>query len=326
MLALGLFGAVILIFHKPYYPHQRKPYQSVWIPVDHQKQSNTHLDIDIQPTKLTEEFEKPAVDNSIVTRNIGNQPMKLTEDFKKPAVNDSIVTQNIVIEKEVANVNPNDIPTRDSRYVTSSMKLGPALKIQLNSNQSAIVEAIKHAWIGYKTYAWGADELKPVSKRGDRPSYGLGMTLIDCLDTLWLAGLQEEFDEAREWVANDLDIEHNSKSVSLFETNIRVLGGLLSAYHLSQDKLFLDKAVSVYMRCNSWFTSHIILSESNMYIRLCSLRFKVVVGCVVDSNLYKCSYLHSFLLLSHSISTVVHLSNNKCLMSVIFINYQFVFC
>ena len=32
--------------------------------------------------------------------------------------------------------------------------------------------------------------------------------------------------------------------VNLFETTIRVLGGLLSAYHLSNDEVFLDKAVS----------------------------------------------------------------------------------
>lgn len=33
--------------------------------------------------------------------------------------------------------------------------------------------------------------------------------------------------------------------VNLFESTIRILGGLLSAYHLSGDDLFLKKAVSV---------------------------------------------------------------------------------
>ena len=51
-----------------------------------------------------------------------------------------------------------------------------------------------------------------------------------------------EFYEAREWVEKSLS--YDKGDVNLFETTIRVLGGLLSTYHLSADKLFLDKAVS----------------------------------------------------------------------------------
>ena len=142
-------------------------------------------------------------------------------------------------------VNSDSAHSGGGLYVSSSMPLGPTLKMRHNSNQSAIVAAIRHAWRGYKDYAWGTDELKPLSKRGSSSPFNMGMTLVDCLDTLWLAGLQEEFDEARTWVAERLDIVHNSKTVSTFETTIRLLGGLLSAYHLSLDKLFLDKAVSV---------------------------------------------------------------------------------
>ncbi len=52
-----------------------------------------------------------------------------------------------------------------------------------------------------------------------------------------------EFQEARNWIANDLSFEVN-KDANLFEVTIRVLGGLLSSYHLSKDDMFLDKAVS----------------------------------------------------------------------------------
>ena len=51
-----------------------------------------------------------------------------------------------------------------------------------------------------------------------------------------------EFKEARDWVAQNLTF-HNSRDVNLFECTIRILGGLLSAYHLSADKIFLRKAV-----------------------------------------------------------------------------------
>ena len=39
----------------------------------------------------------------------------------------------------------------------------------------------------------------------------------------------------------------SSKDVNLFECTIRVLGGMLSAYHLSHDQIFLDKAVRLYL-------------------------------------------------------------------------------
>lgn len=132
----------------------------------------------------------------------------------------------------------------DELYVRSSMPLGHALNKTHTSRQKAIVDAFKHAWKAYKTYAWGYDELRPLSKTGTSVDFGLGMTIIDSLDTIWLMGLQEEFDEARNWVATSLNLEDNYHTVSLFETNIRVLGGLLGAYHLSQDEMFLEKAVS----------------------------------------------------------------------------------
>ena len=133
----------------------------------------------------------------------------------------------------------------DALYVHSSMPVGPALKIPHTERQRAIVDAIKHAWSSYKKYAWGQDDLLPLSKSHSSNDYGMAMTMIDSLDTLWLAGLQEEFNEARNWIAENLRFDTNRHKVIVFEVNIRVVGGLLSAYHLSQDKMFLEKAVSV---------------------------------------------------------------------------------
>ena len=107
--------------------------------------------------------------------------------------------------------------------------------------QQAVISAFQHAWKAYKQYAWGKDELLPKSKKYHE-WFGLGLTLIDALDTMWMMGLHAEFREARDWVST-MRIDVN-KDVNLFETTIRVLGGLLSAYHLSQDDVFLKKAVS----------------------------------------------------------------------------------
>ena len=57
--------------------------------------------------------------------------------------------------------------------------------------------------------------------------------------------IYSEFKEARDWVQNSLSFATNFQNVNVFETTIRVLGGLLSAYHLSEDKIFLDKAVQL---------------------------------------------------------------------------------
>uniref|UniRef100_V9KL28 alpha-1,2-Mannosidase n=1 Tax=Callorhinchus milii TaxID=7868 RepID=V9KL28_CALMI len=110
----------------------------------------------------------------------------------------------------------------------------------LTERQKAVIETFQHAWKGYKEFAWGHDELKPISKTYSE-WFGLGLTLIDALDTLWILGLKEEFEEAKKWVINELNLSKNV-DVNLFETTIRVLGGLLSTYNLTGDQVFLDKA------------------------------------------------------------------------------------
>jgi len=54
----------------------------------------------------------------------------------------------------------------------------------------AVCDAFRHAWKGYKAYAWGHDELKPIS-RSFGEWFGLGLTIVDSLDTMWILGLKE---------------------------------------------------------------------------------------------------------------------------------------
>ncbi|XP_029685468.1 mannosidase, alpha, class 1B, member 1b isoform X1 [Takifugu rubripes] len=108
------------------------------------------------------------------------------------------------------------------------------------SRQEAVRDAFRHAWKGYKAFAWGHDELQPLSKSYSE-WFGLGLTIIDALDTMWILELREEFEEARRWVATELSFNRNV-DVNLFESTIRILGGLLSTYHLTGDPLFLSKA------------------------------------------------------------------------------------
>ncbi|XP_076021220.1 mannosidase, alpha, class 1B, member 1b isoform X2 [Genypterus blacodes] len=110
----------------------------------------------------------------------------------------------------------------------------------------AVREAFRHAWKGYKDFAWGHDELRPISKSYSE-WFSLGLTLVDALDTMWILGLKEEFEEAKAWVATELSFNKNI-DVNLFESTIRILGGLLGTYHLTGDALFLDKAKDIGSR------------------------------------------------------------------------------
>ena len=82
---------------------------------------------------------------------------------------------------------------------------------------------------------------------------GFGITLTDALDTLALMGLHVELQQARAHVAS---INWNKNyDVSFFETTIRHLGGLLGAYELTKDALYLRKAVELGNRLYASFQS-----------------------------------------------------------------------
>lgn len=109
----------------------------------------------------------------------------------------------------------------------------------------AVKESFLHAWGGYKKHAWLKDELAPVSG-GYRNSFGgWAATLVDTLDTLWIMGLREEFDEAVAAI-DKIDFSATEQGeLNVFETTIRYLGGFLGAYDLSGNSLLLQKAVEV---------------------------------------------------------------------------------
>lgn len=73
--------------------------------------------------------------------------------------------------------------------------------------RAAVKAAMRHSWNGYVQYAWGADELLPVSRRGGVAFCGTGATMLDALGTLWIMGLHREFARARDWVASDLSLD-----------------------------------------------------------------------------------------------------------------------
>ncbi|XP_060946939.1 mannosyl-oligosaccharide 1,2-alpha-mannosidase IA [Limanda limanda] len=118
---------------------------------------------------------------------------------------------------------------------------------ETRDRRAKVKEMMKHAWDSYRHYAWGSNELRPVSKQGHSSNlFGSikGATIVDALDSLYIMDMMDEFDAATEWVEKNLDFNMNAE-VSVFEVNIRFVGGLLSAYYLSGKEVFRRKAVEL---------------------------------------------------------------------------------
>ena len=83
--------------------------------------------------------------------------------------------------------------------------------------QQKVKEGMQWAWKGYRDYAFGEDELLPLTHSGRR-WFGLGLTLEDSLDTLHIMGLEEEFAEARDWMARSLVLDQVTCRSGLYLT------------------------------------------------------------------------------------------------------------
>lgn len=134
-----------------------------------------------------------------------------------------------------------------------------AQAIQIPQNPGPMAKEVRgeflYAWNAYKEYAWGHDELKPLSK-SSKDWYGtsLYMTPVDALDTMILMGLNDEADKTREEITSKLSFDKDIE-VKNFEITIRLLGGLLSSYQLTGDKKLLALADDLGTRLLPAFNS-----------------------------------------------------------------------
>jgi ER degradation enhancer, mannosidase alpha-like 2 len=134
-----------------------------------------------------------------------------------------------------------------------------AQAIQISDDPGPMAKQVRgeflYAWNAYKQYAWGHDELKPLSKSA-RDWYGasLYMTPVDALDTMILMGLNDEADKTREEITKNLSFDKDIE-VKNFEITIRLLGGLLSSYQLTGDKKLLALADDLGTRLLPAFNS-----------------------------------------------------------------------
>lgn len=129
--------------------------------------------VDAKKKKMLDDVA-PGHPREIVGKLIGE--MKLTQEEEESAMANNVIDN-------VDNARNNAI---DGGEVDRQKDFkGPT-----NDRQRAVVAAAKHAWQGYKEFAWGHDNLKPISM-GAYDWFGLGLTIVDSLDTLYIMDMQD---------------------------------------------------------------------------------------------------------------------------------------
>ena len=111
---------------------------------------------------------------------------------------------------------------------------------------NAVKRELVHAWDSYVDHGFMADSMGPLTGGTSDNFCGWSATLVDALDTLYIAGLHDEFDLAVDSLQHiDFADPDNTCVVNFFEVVIRHLGGLLAAYDLSLDRRILPKLVEL---------------------------------------------------------------------------------
>ena len=125
----------------------------------------------------------------------------------------------------------------------------------------------------------GDDEYHPIGHSGSNltDAGGIGYTVVDSIDTMLLMGLDKEYERAMKWVAEELSFERDANfntfevcttyiamrsNTYLVQTTIRVLGGLLSAFHVTKDTIYLERAKDLADRMMPAFETPTVLPLS----------------------------------------------------------------
>ena len=152
-----------------------------------------------------------------------------------------------------------------------------ARKVDKKQMAARVKSEFLHAWNGYKKYAWGHDDLKPLGKTY-KDWYGqtLLMTPVDALDSLYLLGFRTEADKTRKYITDNLSFDKDI-DVQNFEITIRLLGGLLSGYQMTGDKKLLALAEDLGTRLLPVFDS-----PTGMPYKTVNLRTGKTKGAVMN--------------------------------------------
>ena len=222
--------------HQQQYPHGREhviPRRDYQHSPHHRNNNNGQQQQPLHDSPHAPANARPLGDYAGVVRMPGDQFVDYDNDFYHGVVNDV---------PGPAYVHPHDPISAIENKVARN-----------DRRAERIVEAFKHSWKAYAQHAWGCDELKPRSRscknwgERDGPLNGFGLTILDGMTTAQLMGLTAEVEDSLKYVKHNLNFRSVDVDGSVFEANIRALGGLLSMYELTGERhqFLLDKAVEV---------------------------------------------------------------------------------
>ncbi|GAP84759.1 putative glycoside hydrolase family 47 protein [Rosellinia necatrix] len=138
-----------------------------------------------------------------------------------------------------------ELPAVQHRFRVDRSPVGKARRQVLADRRVEIRDAFVKCWTSYRRHAWMSDELTPVSGSRKDAFGGWAATLVDSLDSLWIMDLKNDFYDAVAAAARIDWSDTKETACNWFETTIRHLGGLLSAYDLSHEPVLLRKAVEL---------------------------------------------------------------------------------
>jgi mannosyl-oligosaccharide alpha-1,2-mannosidase len=173
----------------------------------------------------------------------------------------------------------------DRRHLLKGLAVAPALAAGAVAEDKWLPIArdvraqMKWAWQGYVECCFGQDQIKPVSGSAEPFFFPkgppLGLTIVEALDTLYVMGLDAEAAQGVRWVLDNLHFDIDGE-VRVFETGIRLVGGLLSAWCATHEKKLLMLAKDLADRLSPAFTK----SPTGMPYRFVNLK----TGAVHDAQ------------------------------------------
>ncbi|KAK3691350.1 hypothetical protein RRG08_036154 [Elysia crispata] len=195
--------------------------------------------------KIEKAWEKDKMDEAIAKNNIPLKDAQLLKDSIKQDKENVLQKQKEEErQRKTEELEKAKLISKDHEGHPGS-RGGEPTDPFVKTKREKVKEMMLHAWNGYVKHGWGANEHRSISLRPHSGSVfgsaSLGASIVDSLDTLYIMELDEEYKKARDWVAQHLNFEVSS-DLSVFETNIRFVGGLLSAYALTGDQMFKKKA------------------------------------------------------------------------------------
>ena len=122
-----------------------------------------------------------------------------------------------------------DLTYRASKFHTLQ-KRGTESAVE-QERADAVKDAFTFAWNGYFTTCRGQDELQPVNNSCSNPRNHWGASAVDALSTALVMEIQPIVNGILGYIPT-IDYTATTTQVSLFETTIRYLGGMLSGYDL----------------------------------------------------------------------------------------------